>query len=134
MSLRHAYMAFPMTNYYVDSIVWLVQWISCHSLVNNCNIFIGHIFSEIYSCKDSINVYHRNFCSFFSLRHAYMAFPITNYYIDSIVWLVQWISYHSLVSNYNNFIVHIYSESYTYEDLINVYQRNFCSFLLLRHS
>ena len=63
-----------------------------------------------------------------------MAFPMTNYYIGSIIWLVQWISFHSLLSNYNKFIVHIYSESHTDEDLINVYQRNFFSFLSLRHS
>ena len=127
-------MSFHMTNYYVDSIIWLVQWLSCHSMVSNCNNFIGHIFSESYTCKDSIDVYQRNFCSILSLRHSYMAFPMINYYTCSIIWLVQWISYHSLVSNYNNFIEHIYSGSYTCEDLINVYQRNFFSFFSLRQS
>ena len=133
-SLTQSYMSFLMTNYYVDSIIWLVTWLSCHILLSNCNNFIGHIFSESYTCEGSINMWRRNFCSIFSLRHSHMAFPMTNYYIGSIIWLVQWISFHSLLSNYNTFIVHIYSESHTDEDLINVYQRNFFSFLSLRHS
>ena len=61
-----------------------------------------------------------NFCSIFSLWYLNRIIIIINYSIDSIIWLVQWISCHDLLSNDNKYVIHVVWESYTYEDSVNI--------------